>query len=96
MISTMHIACRINLLGDIRIRNISGMGLHRVTSQSEESSRADWNFDTPASANPNPSPSKPGALHQRHKKTRAREKFQTTDLQACQSTNSIQLAPQTD
>jgi hypothetical protein len=52
MISTIRIACRINLLRDIRIRNVSDMGLHRVTSQPEERSRADWNFDTPAFTNP--------------------------------------------
>ena len=52
MISTIHIACRINILGDIRIRNASDMGLHRVTSQPEERDRADWNFDTPAFSNP--------------------------------------------
>ena len=41
-----------NLLGDIRIRNASDMGLHRVTSQPEERDRADWKFDTSAFANP--------------------------------------------
>lgn len=34
----MRIACRISLLGDFRIRNVSDMGLHRVTSQPEEGS----------------------------------------------------------
>ena len=36
MISTMRIACRISFLGDLRIRNVDDMGLHRVTSQPEE------------------------------------------------------------